>query len=298
MLVVETDAGHEILFDLQRRFRGALDQAAAAALEFLAQAVHMQAQFLQEHVGTIRLQRQSGPAVDVVHHFAQAGDTGEIDGVGTAADGGLGERIDARGHRGAAGQVVADAGLGHHVLGSGGAIIAWEDRRNGSTDPDIYAQRVHRDGLHGELRVRRHRRVDGELVVNPDLADRQKADINLIIAGTREAITMVEGGAQEASEAEILEALQFAHEKIQPVIDIQAELVAKIGSVLSAHNRREEEPGGAYDACDATLGSAAEALLEELRAFPEVPLKPYNDGPEVMKHIETTLELSRRQWEG
>jgi len=75
-----------------------------------------------------------------------------------------------------------------------------------------------------------------------------------------------------------------------------AELVAKIGSVLSAHNRREEEPGGAYDACDAALGSAAEDLLEELRAFPGVPLKPYNDGPEVMRHIEMTLEQARRQW--
>jgi hypothetical protein len=40
----------------------------------------------------------------------------------------------------------------------------------------------------------------------------------------------------------------------------------------------------------------AERLLQQLRAFPEVPLKPYNDGPAVLAHIQQTLELSRRQW--
>jgi len=74
-------------------------------------------------------------------------------------------------------------------------------------------------------------------------------------------------------------------------------LVAELVSVLSPHNRREEDPGGAYDGCDAALGTAAaEALVDELRAFPGVPLKPYNDGPEVMAHVESTLEASRRQW--
>jgi hypothetical protein len=74
-------------------------------------------------------------------------------------------------------------------------------------------------------------------------------------------------------------------------------LVADIASVLVPHNRREEEPGGVYDACDAAIGeAAAERLVEELRSFPEVPLKPYNDGPEVTKHIEVNLDLARRQW--
>jgi len=74
-------------------------------------------------------------------------------------------------------------------------------------------------------------------------------------------------------------------------------IVAEIRSVLVPHNHREEEPDGAYDACDAALGPAgAERLVEQLRSFPEVPLKPYNDGPQVMKHIAENLELSRRQW--
>jgi len=75
------------------------------------------------------------------------------------------------------------------------------------------------------------------------------------------------------------------------------ELVAEIRSVLGPHNRREEEEGGIYDACDDAVGAAgAEALLRRLRAFPEVPLKAYHDGPAVLAHIQQTLDLSRRQW--
>jgi hypothetical protein len=75
-------------------------------------------------------------------------------------------------------------------------------------------------------------------------------------------------------------------------------LVAEIVSVLTPHNRREEEAGGVYDACDQALGTAAQSLVKELESFPAAPLKPYNDGPEIRRHIEMTLEQSRRQWEG
>jgi hypothetical protein len=73
-------------------------------------------------------------------------------------------------------------------------------------------------------------------------------------------------------------------------------IVAEIRSLLAPHNQREEDPGGVYDACDAALGpEAAERLVTELTRFPEPPLKPYNDAPEVFRHIEVNLELSRRQ---
>jgi hypothetical protein len=73
--------------------------------------------------------------------------------------------------------------------------------------------------------------------------------------------------------------------------------VGEILSVLVPHNRREEEPGGVYDACDEALGPAeSERLAGELQAFPEPPLKPYNDGPEIQRHIEENLVLARRQW--
>ena len=74
-------------------------------------------------------------------------------------------------------------------------------------------------------------------------------------------------------------------------------LVAQLVGVLVPHNRREEEPGGVYEACDRAVGLAeAERLAAELATFPEVPLKPYNDGPEVMQHIAINLELARQRW--
>jgi hypothetical protein len=74
-------------------------------------------------------------------------------------------------------------------------------------------------------------------------------------------------------------------------------LVAEIRSVLVPHNRREEEPGGVYDACDEAVGAAeGDRLVQQLQVFPEPPLKPYHDGPEVARHIEDNLAMARRQW--
>ena len=75
------------------------------------------------------------------------------------------------------------------------------------------------------------------------------------------------------------------------------EIVAEIVSVVGPHNRREEDLGGAYDGCDdAVVPADAERLLRQLRRFPEIPLKPYNDAPAVFRHIEFNLDLARRQW--
>ena len=75
------------------------------------------------------------------------------------------------------------------------------------------------------------------------------------------------------------------------------ETVAEILSVLGPHNRREEEPGGAYDLCDEAIGfEAATHLVNELAAFPIPPLREHNDAPVVWDHIRVNLELSRRQW--
>jgi len=72
-------------------------------------------------------------------------------------------------------------------------------------------------------------RVDGELVLNPGYEARQKSDINLIVAGTREAITMVEGGAAEASEQDMLDVLDLAHENIKKIIETIDDLRAAAG---------------------------------------------------------------------
>ncbi|MCF0111186.1 MAG: polyribonucleotide nucleotidyltransferase [Erysipelotrichaceae bacterium] len=72
-------------------------------------------------------------------------------------------------------------------------------------------------------------RVDGEYVINPSVADMERSDINLTVAGTSEAINMVEAGAKEVSEEAMLEAIMFGHKHIQMLCEFQKQIVAACG---------------------------------------------------------------------
>ena len=71
--------------------------------------------------------------------------------------------------------------------------------------------------------------VDGEFVVNPTLAQRQASTLHLVVSGTKEAIMMVEAGAQEVPEDVILDAIMFAHEEIKKIIVFIDEVIEEIG---------------------------------------------------------------------
>ncbi len=72
-------------------------------------------------------------------------------------------------------------------------------------------------------------RVNGEFVLNPNIEQMEQSDIHLVVAGTKEAINMVEAGADEVPEEVMLEAILFGHEKIKEVIRFQEEIVAEVG---------------------------------------------------------------------
>jgi polyribonucleotide nucleotidyltransferase len=72
-------------------------------------------------------------------------------------------------------------------------------------------------------------RVDGKLIANPTHAEIEAADLSIIVAGSANALVMVEGGAKQVSEAAVLEALRFGHKEILKLIDAQTQLVAKAG---------------------------------------------------------------------
>ncbi|MFO0416911.1 MAG: polyribonucleotide nucleotidyltransferase, partial [Pseudomonadota bacterium] len=72
-------------------------------------------------------------------------------------------------------------------------------------------------------------RIGGKLVINPKQSELPASDLNFIVAGTRDAIVMVEGGAHEVPENEVLEALFFAHEQLQVVNQMQLELQKMCG---------------------------------------------------------------------
>ena len=72
-------------------------------------------------------------------------------------------------------------------------------------------------------------RVDGKLIFNPNYEETAASDLNLIMAGTADGIVMVESGASEVSEDEMMEALDFGHERIKKVIGIQIKLRELLG---------------------------------------------------------------------
>jgi polyribonucleotide nucleotidyltransferase len=81
----------------------------------------------------------------------------------------------------------------------------------------------------GPIAAVRIARVAGEWVVNPTYAQVAESRVDLVVAGSREALVMVEGCAQEVPEAEILEALKRAHGAIQPLLDAQEDLRGRLG---------------------------------------------------------------------
>ncbi|MFP7732774.1 polyribonucleotide nucleotidyltransferase [Priestia aryabhattai] len=72
-------------------------------------------------------------------------------------------------------------------------------------------------------------RVNNEFVVNPTVDELEKSDIHLTVAGTKDAINMVEAGADEVPEEVMLEAIMFGHEQIKKLIAFQEEIVAAVG---------------------------------------------------------------------
>lgn len=108
-------------------------------------------------------------------------------------------------------------------------------------------------------------RINGKLVINPKQSEVVNSDLNFIVAGSRDAIVMVEGGAQEVPENEVLEALFFAHEQCQVINDMQLELQKQIGKP------KMETPAKAYD--EALYGKMVAFVTPKLKEAIKVPEK-------------------------
>jgi polyribonucleotide nucleotidyltransferase len=81
----------------------------------------------------------------------------------------------------------------------------------------------------GPIAAVRIGRVDGEYLINPVPEDLEGSDLELIVAGNRGSIVMVEGGAQQLPEDEVLAALKHAHGELQPIIDVIDDFANKVG---------------------------------------------------------------------
>ncbi len=130
------------------------------------------------------------------------------------------------------------------------------------------------DGPVGAVRIGR---IDGEFVVNPTFPELEKSDLDLRIAGTRDAILMVEAGASEVPEDVMVEALAFGHQALQPMIDIQEKMAAEVGKP-----KREYTP---FVVDEALKAQVAEMATDRIRGLLETPhtKAEFNDGLDALK---------------
>jgi polyribonucleotide nucleotidyltransferase len=103
--------------------------------------------------------------------------------------------------------------------------------------------------------------IDGELVINPTFEQLKSSSLNLTVAGSRDAIVMVEAGASEVSEAQMVDALVFAHEAIRKIVAIQEELYQEIQPVKITPTPKEHKP----DFYQEIEGKVIEPLREAMR---------------------------------
>ena len=84
-------------------------------------------------------------------------------------------------------------------------------------------------------------RVDGKFIINPTPAELEKSDIDLTVAGTKQAINMVEAGSKEVSEDDMLEALMFGHEAVKELCEFQEEIIEAVGQAKMEYEKLEIE---------------------------------------------------------
>ena len=110
----------------------------------------------------------------------------------------------------------------------------------------------------GPIAAVRVGRVEGQLVANPTLEQQAQSDVEIVVSGSRDAVMMVEGEAQFLSEEEILDAIFFGHESLQPLIELQSKLAALVGV-----SKREFSVPAIDDALIARVTASAEPGVEK-----------------------------------
>ena len=147
--------------------------------------------------------------------------------------------------------------------------------------------------------------IDGEFIINPSVEQKEASLLELTVAGTKEAINMVESGAKELSEDIMLEALLKGHEAVQELIAFQEEIVAAVGKekaeveLLQVDPELQAEIIAAYNADlqkavqveeKKAREAATEAVKEEVTAFYEERYADDENYETIMRDVTEILE--------
>src|SRR5262249_38047332 len=135
-------------------------------------------------------------------------------------------------------------------------------------------------------------RIDGEFLAYPTFEQQEKSDIDLVVAVSKDAIVMVEGGAAEASENDVVEALMFAHRTAQPILELIEKIRAAVGKPkreFAAKGLPAEVKKRVSDIVDAPLGTATRVTDKKAR---------YEGYSSLKKKLAETLgaELGAEKW--
>jgi polyribonucleotide nucleotidyltransferase len=148
-------------------------------------------------------------------------------------------------------------------------------------------------------------RVDGKFIINPTEEETEKSDIELIVAGTKDAINMVESGADQVAEEDMLEALLFGHDAIKELVAFQEEIVAAVGQekmdvtlllpdeelkqeIISKYNDQMKEAIQTFDKQERAEKTGA--LKDQII---EVYEEEYRDSPDldsIVKDVKTIVD--------
>ncbi|RME06178.1 MAG: polyribonucleotide nucleotidyltransferase [Anaerolineae bacterium] len=128
------------------------------------------------------------------------------------------------------------------------------------------------DGPIGAVRIGL---IDGQFVLNPTFAEMEISDLDLRLAGTRDAVLMVECGANEVSEEKIIEAVEFGHKALLPIIETIEEMQRQVGKP-----KRSYTPFAVDEDLKQRVIARAQSPLEELleRALPKAEMKAALDA--------------------
>ncbi len=172
----------------------------------------------------------------------------------------------------------------------------------------------------GPIAAVRVARIDGELVTYPTFEQHAKSDIDLVVACSRDAIVMVEGGAAEASENDIIDALMFAHGAAQPILDLIERMRAAVGKPKRIFEKKAlpadvglrvktlcdrdiltasliKDKRARYDAYKASKGKVVEALIAELghARYTEIEKLVKEEFEERKYHVVRNYVLTERK---
>ena len=126
-------------------------------------------------------------------------------------------------------------------------------------------------------------RLQGRFIANPTLSQQAESDINLIVAGNRSAVVMVEGGGEFVSESEMIEAIFYGHEALQPMLDMQEELKREVG-----RQKRIIQEEALDEALQGTIAEIGTPLLKKVITTPDKKLRQH-ERMEAVKGAVTAL---------